>query len=621
MKRKTWISFLIGLLICLISVLFVGCDEETNSNNGITFNTLTVEETTVYGTVANSVESFSFIDEINANGKTKFVVSLDIYGLEQIPTKTLPLEVGNNTVYITEMLDDEPINVFTVTLRRRPMYTVNFNTSGGTRVESQMVEEGFFASKPDETITRIGYTFTDWNYDFTTPITGDMTINAGWMGNSDTPYKVEYYFQNLENDGYTLQEEQTEYFTGTTGTIAIADIKEFTHFTPERESVTSIINGDGKSVLKVYYTRNKYTVTFDGNGGTLVGVFGGDRISRTVKYGGTALAPTFVLTGYTLNGWDKSFTNVSENVTSKAQWKINQYTLTIVYGNGQDNKLITQDYNTEIETIVSPYKESWEFIGWDTQLPTIMPAENRTITAKWKSVCIRSGNTITGLSDYGKQNCTKLEIPSSIDGVKITSISNSAFENCSNLIKVTIPDSVTRIGWSAFRECSGLTEITLPFLGERNDVANANGYSGHLGYIFGASDYFDKHEHVPISLKKVTITCATNICRFAFEDCSGLTSITIPSSVTSIGHSAFSGCSGLISITIPESVTSIGSYAFDGCSGLASVTFSDTSTWYRTNDPTNWENKTGGTITDVTSSSTNATYFKSTYDYYYWYKL
>lgn len=58
----------------------------------------------------------------------------------------------------------------------------------------------------------------------------------------------------------------------------------------------------------------------------------------------------------------------------------------------------------------------------------------------------------------------------------------------------------------------------------------------------------------------------------AFSDCSGLTSLTIPSSVTSIGENAFDGCSGLTSLTIPSSVTSIGEDAFYGCSGLTSFT-------------------------------------------------
>ena len=64
----------------------------------------------------------------------------------------------------------------------------------------------------------------------------------------------------------------------------------------------------------------------------------------------------------------------------------------------------------------------------------------------------------------------------------------------------------------------------------------------------------------------------TKIGNFAFLGCSGLTSLTIPSSVTSIGSDAFRGCSGLTSLTIPSSVTSIGGFAFFGCSGLTSLT-------------------------------------------------
>ena len=58
---------------------------------------------------------------------------------------------------------------------------------------------------------------------------------------------------------------------------------------------------------------------------------------------------------------------------------------------------------------------------------------------------------------------------------------------------------------------------------------------------------------------------------YAFDGCSGLTSLTIPSSVTSIGDGAFSGCSGLTSLTIPSGVTSIGKWAFADCSGLTSI--------------------------------------------------
>ena len=74
-------------------------------------------------------------------------------------------------------------------------------------------------------------------------------------------------------------------------------------------------------------------------------------------------------------------------------------------------------------------------------------------------------------------------------------------------------------------------------------------------------------------LTSLTIpSSVTEIGSYAFEDCSGLTSLTIPSSVTSIGRETFMGCSGLTSLTIPSSVTSIGRETFMGCSGLTSLT-------------------------------------------------
>lgn len=167
---------------------------------------------------------------------------------------------------------------------------------------------------------------------------------------------------------------------------------------------------------------------------------------------------------------------------------------------------------------------------------------------------------------YGRSDLKNITIA---DTVK--TISDEAFRNCSGLTSITIPESVTSIGDDVFRDCTGLTSITIPFVGQKRDGTG----NTHFGSIFGASSYSNHKNYVPASLKTVVITGGTSIESYAFSDCSGLTSITIGDSVTTIGNEAFRGCSGLTNITIPNNVTSIGEYAFFGCSGLMRITIGD----------------------------------------------
>ena len=184
----------------------------------------------------------------------------------------------------------------------------------------------------------------------------------------------------------------------------------------------------------------------------------------------------------------------------------------------------------------------------------------------------------------------------------VTSIGNYAFQNCSGLTSITIPNSVTSIGQSAFYGCSSLkTVINLSNL----NVFKGSSSNGFVGYYAAIVINASNASNVSIEIEGDFVFGKINgdntLCGYignatqlslpanyngenyvigeeAFYGCSGLTSITIPNSVTSIGYYAFMGCSGLTSITIPNSVISIGDYAFEGCSGLTSVTIGNSVT-------------------------------------------
>lgn len=116
---------------------------------------------------------------------------------------------------------------------------------------------------------------------------------------------------------------------------------------------------------------------------------------------------------------------------------------------------------------------------------------------------------------------TEVIVPSKYKGKPVTSIGKQAFEGCSGLTSIRIPNSVISIGEFAFRGCSGLTSVTLPFVGATKDGAD----NTHFGYIFGATSSSNNKDYVPSSLKTVEITGGKSIGEYAFDYCSGLTSV------------------------------------------------------------------------------------------------
>lgn len=182
----------------------------------------------------------------------------------------------------------------------------------------------------------------------------------------------------------------------------------------------------------------------------------------------------------------------------------------------------------------------------------------------------------------------------------VTSIKEYAFIQSSGLTSVVVPDSVTSIGRGAFRGCNKLESISLPFVGASKKTTGK--YTDVFGYIFdydsssssGTVQYYNDSYYttylIPSSLKKVTITNATQIPYGAFYNCSNLTDIEINDGVTQIGKSAFYNCSALVNINIPESVTTVGYNAFYKCSNLENVDIDDIVSWCKISFNNNYSN-------------------------------
>ena len=135
-----------------------------------------------------------------------------------------------------------------------------------------------------------------------------------------------------------------------------------------------------------------YTLTFDTNGGSTIAPI-------TQDYGTAITAPADpTKTGYTFAGWTPAIpsTMPAENMTLKAKWIVNQYTLTFDTNGGSAIAPITQDYGTAITAPADPTKTGYTFAGWTPAIPATMPAENMTIKAQWRY----NGGGSSGYSYY-----------------------------------------------------------------------------------------------------------------------------------------------------------------------------------------------------------------------------
>ncbi len=603
--------------------------QDTNLHGtAIRTKTLQINGLDLYLSVSNSTSTFSFIREIEVADGATFGVFTDLECSNEIRSKTGSLKiVGNNTFYIL-VENGNDIALYTVTIRRRPIYRVSFNSDGGTAVLDQQIEEDSFASLPEITPEKAGYTFTKWLFDFTTPITSNITIQAQY-----TPivYTINYVLKNGTHTNpqtYTIEDNYI--------TFSDAEFEDKLFIGWYVKSTT--VEGGYEYITG--FSSNKLTdiTVYGAFYGTKGLVISGDTVTGYVGDSSTVVLP-LVYKGVVIKNVAKDAFKDNKAIR-RIETSSLYYSIPGSAFDGCDLDEIINDVQTisDDEIIEEPNTDSdlvlaiVKSLGYTAPSDMYYSQDNCLITYVGKELVLGANNSVipsdgsaTALSAYafaGRLGITDLIIP---DG--ITSIEEYAFKNCVNIQSITLAQSVTDVATTAFygcsatlltgdasaistiaqncsknttysvvltgtsvtkesfKNCTNLTSVTISdsVLSVGNsafsDCTGLTTVNWDATACTSAGSYGDLIFNGCSKLETVNIgDNVTTIPNYTFGGCNKLTSITIPDNVTSIGGSAFYGCSGLTSITIPDRVTSIGNYAFNNCSGLTSVTIGNSVT-------------------------------------------
>ena len=267
-------------------------------------------------------------------------------------------------------------------------YTITFDTNGGSEIAPITQDYGTEITAPDNP-TRKGYTFKGWDKEIPETMPADnITVKAQWGIN-------QYTITFDTNGGSEIASITQDY--GTKITAPDNPTRKGYTFKGWDKEIPDTMPAENITV-KAQWKINQYTITFDTNGGSEIAPI-------TQDYGTEITAPDNpTRKGYTFKGWDKEIpeTMPADNITVKAQWEINQYTITFDTNGGSEIAPITQDYGTKITAPDNPTRKGYTFKGWDKKIPETMPAENITITARWKDTEKPTGEIIIGTNKWNK---------------------------------------------------------------------------------------------------------------------------------------------------------------------------------------------------------------------------
>ena len=427
-------------------------------------------------------------------------------------------------------------------------YTFTFDADGGSDVAAITQNYGTKIESPTAP-TKPGYTFAGWVPAIPETVPAEnMNFKAQWTINQ---YTLTFNADNGTEDVEITQDYGTKFDT------PAAPTKIGYTFAGWDSEIPETIPAENKS-FKALWTINQYTFTFDADGGS-------DVAAITQNYGTKIETPAApAKTGYTFAGWVPAIpeTVPAENMSFKAQWTINQYTLTFDADNGTEATVITQDFGTKFETPAAPTKTGYTFAGWDMDIPETIPAENMRFTAKW----IANQYTLTFDSDGGSDVAaitqdygTKIETPAAPTKTGYT------FAGWDNEIPETMPAESM-----SFKAQWTINQYTLTFNADNGteDVEITQDYGTKFetpadptreGYTFAGWD-MDIPETIPAEDMSFTAKWIANQYTLTFDSDGGSdvaaitqdygTKIETPAAPTKTGYT-FAGWDNEIPETMP----------------------------------------------------------------------
>ena len=475
---------------------------------------------------------------------------------------------------------------------------ITFDSNGGIgEMPKQEFTVGNVSVLNQNVFVNDGYKFLKWNtasdgsgsdyFDCANvKIDRDLTLYAIWVTEEEVIYKIEHYKQNLKDNNYTLFE--SEYKTGMESDKLTQSAKEYIGY-----NLSNVVLSNEGTVVKVYYDCILCTVTFEFNDETI-------NLDNTqvVKYGATVQKPEISSENKYFYNWysDEDFTTifdfatiVKEEITLYAKWidlTSSSYATSSNVGSvigklsgvGPHYVKVTGEITSStISTIRT------KLINKSSCLVVLDLSETTGLTSIYKEAFYECSNlvdillpdTITIIGDFSFYGCSKLEsleIPESV-----TSIGDRAFYNCSNLESIIISEGVTSIGENAFYNCISAT-IKLP--NSISTFPNSAKYAENV-IVNDDNPYFMSENGLVLSKDKKTLYfCRKDevnivipetvdlVCEDVFANNDRIKSIKLLNPNTVTATSNFNDCTNL------ESVESIGNFIggkFENCYKLKSV--------------------------------------------------